>query len=89
MLLQTTDLSVVWAICIENRYPRNKVISCHSHYFTPEKIISTNGGCTRAMVKPYGVKNEIAGMKNTYELTIPDTLVPIENPIGHLHRGAL
>ena len=57
--------------------------------FTPEKIISTNGGCTRAMVKPYGVKNEIAGMNNTYELTIFDTLVPIENPIGHLHRGAL
>ena len=27
-------------------------------------------------------------MKNTYELTIPETLVPIGNPIGHLHRPA-
>ena len=36
------------------------------------------------MVKPYGFKNEIVGMKNTYESTIPDILVPIENPIGHL-----
>ena len=86
MLLQTTDLSVVWAICIENRYPRNKVISCHSHNFTPEKIISTNVGCTRAVVKPYGVENEINHAKNIYELTIPDTLMPIENPTGHLPR---
>ena len=75
MFLQTTDLSVVWAICIENRYPRNKVISCHSHYFTPEKIISTNGGCTIAMVKPYGVKNEIAGMINTYRPPAPGCIV--------------
>ena len=55
--------------------------------FDPTLHISK--GCTRAIIKTYGVKNEIAGMKNTYELTIPDTLVPIENPISHLHRGAL
>ena len=41
------------------------------------------------MVKPYEVKTEITPPKNTYKLTIPDTFVPIENPIGHLHRGAL
>ena len=40
--------------------------------------------CNRAIVKPYGVKNESTGMKITYELTIPDTLAPIENPTGHL-----
>ena len=40
------------------------------------------------MVKPYGVKNEISPMKKTYGLAIPETLVPIENPIGHLHRPA-
>ena len=28
-------------------------------------------------------------MNITYELAIPDTLDPIENPIGHLHRGPL
>ena len=27
--------------------------------------------------------------KNTYILAIPNTFVPIENPKGHLHRGAL
>ena len=46
------------------------------------------GGCTRAMVEPYGFKNEINHVKNTYELATPETLVPIENPIGHLHRPA-
>jgi hypothetical protein len=40
------------------------------------------------MVKPYGFKNEINPVKNTYELIIPETVVPIENPIGHLHRPA-
>ena len=38
------------------------------------------------MVKHYGIKNEINNVKNTYALTIPDNLVPIENPIGYLHR---
>ena len=37
------------------------------------------------MVNPYGFQNEINPVKNTYELTIPETLVPIENHIGHLH----
>ena len=32
------------------------------------------------MIKPYEFKNEINHVKNTYELTIPETLVPIENP---------
>ena len=41
------------------------------------------------MVKPYEFKTEITPPKNTYELAIPDTLVPIENPLGHMHRGAL
>ena len=52
-------------------------MSLSSHFFTPEQLNRTNGGCTIAIVKPYGVKNEIAGIKNTYELTIPDTLDPI------------
>ena len=33
-------------------------------------------------------QNETNPVKNTYELTIPETLVPIGNPIGHLHRPA-
>ena len=40
------------------------------------------------MVKTYGFKNEINPVTSTYELTIPETVVPIENPIGHLHRSA-
>ena len=40
------------------------------------------------MLKPYEVKNETNPVKNTYELTIPGTLVPIGNPIGYLHRPA-
>ena len=39
------------------------------------------------MLKFYGFQNEINPVKNTYELTIPETLVPIANPIGHLHRA--
>ena len=39
------------------------------------------------MAKPYGFKIENNPVKNTYELTIPETLVPIANPIGHLHRA--
>ena len=54
-----------------------------------KQVTSTDGGCTactRAVVKPYGVENEINHAKNIYELTIPDTLMPIENPTGHLPR---
>ena len=40
------------------------------------------------MVKHYGFKNVMSPVKNTCELIIPETLVPIENPIGHLHRPA-
>ena len=39
------------------------------------------------MVKHYGFKTKMNPVKNTYRLTIPDILVPIENPIGHLHRA--
>ena len=40
------------------------------------------------MVKPYGFKNENNPVKDTYELTIPETVVPIENPTGRQHRLA-
>ena len=40
------------------------------------------------MVKPYFFKTEINPVKNTYELTISETVVPIESPIGRLHRPA-
>ena len=40
------------------------------------------------MAKHYGFKNENNPVKNTYELTILETVVPIENPTGRLHRLA-
>ena len=40
------------------------------------------------MVKPYGFKNENNHVKDTYELAIPETVVPIENPTGRQHRLA-
>ena len=40
------------------------------------------------MVNPYGFKNENNPVKDTYELAIPQAVVPIENPTGRQHRLA-
>ena len=40
------------------------------------------------MVKPYGFKNENNHVKDTYEMAILETVVPIGNPTGRQHRLA-